>query len=85
MKDKQRVIWWRRSENRATLRAIRFSGLSPRKSTAFVFKTLEEAKEPASGTASAARREIPRRPRPLSDVAASSLAVWTLWTNPQHQ
>lgn len=83
-KDEQRVILWSRIDDRSTLRAVTIGGASRTKTTKLVCEE-PEAEEPACEISFAASRKIPERPRRFSDSVACSLAVWTLWTNPQYQ
>ena len=48
-------------------------------------REVEAAVEPAFEIDFAAAQKIAEQHRVLPDSVARSLAVWTLWTNPQYQ
>jgi hypothetical protein len=84
-KNEWRVILWSRNDDPSTLRAFTIGKGSQTKGTKLVCEEVEEAVEPAFEIDFAAARKIAEQHRVLPDNVACSLAVWTLWTNPQYR
>src|SRR5690242_4246123 len=84
-KNEWRVILWSRNDDPSTLRAFTIGKGSQTKGTKLVCEEVEAAVEPAFEIDFAAARKIAEQHRVLPDNVACSLAVWTLWTNPQYR
>jgi hypothetical protein len=84
-KNEWRVILWSRNDDPSTLRAFTIGKGSQTKGTKLVCEEVEAAVEPVFEIDFAAARKIAEQHRVLPDNVACSLAVWTLWTNPQYR
>jgi hypothetical protein len=84
-KNEWRVILWSRNDDPSTLRAFTIGKGSQTRGTKLVCEEVEAAVEPAFEIDFAAPRKIAEQHRVLPDNVACSLAVWTLWTNPQYR
>jgi hypothetical protein len=84
-KNEWRVILWSRNDDPSALRAFTIGEGSQTRGTKLVCGEVEAAPEPAFEIDSAATRKIAEQHRALPGNVACSLAVWTLWTNPQYQ
>lgn len=84
-KNEWRVILWSRNDDPSTLRAFTIGKGSQTRGTKLVCGEVEAAVEPAFEIDFAAARKIAEQHRVLPDNVACSLAVWTLWTNPQYR
>jgi hypothetical protein len=83
-KNEWRVILWSRNDDPSTLRAFTIGKGSQASGTKLVCGEVKAVVEPAFEIDIAAAQEIADQHRVLPDNAASPLAVWTLWTNPQY-
>ena len=84
-KNEWRVILWSRNDDPSALRAFTIGEGSQTRGTKLVCGEVEAAVEPAFEIDFAAARKIAEQHRVLPDNVACSLAVWTLWTNPQYR
>jgi hypothetical protein len=83
-KNEWRIILWSRNDDPSTLRAFTIGERSQARGTKLICGEVEAAVEPAFESDFAPAPEIAEQHRTLPDKAASPLAVWTLWTNPQY-
>lgn len=84
-KNEWRVILWSRNDDPSALRAFTIGEGTRTRGTKLVCGKVEAAVEPAFEIDFAAAQKIAEQHRVLPDSVARSLAVWTLWTNPQYQ
>jgi hypothetical protein len=83
-KNEWRVILWTRNADPSTLRAFTIGEGRQTRGTKLVCEEVEAAAEPIFEIDFTPARKIAEQRRVPPHKAASPLAVWTLWTNPQY-